>query len=72
MNRQGVNREALASIITSPNAVSQLSKIGAEALLLEMQASERVATSEYRDLDDAYRSLRDAQRQDHRDRLGRR
>jgi hypothetical protein len=72
MGRQGVNRDALVAIVASPNAVSQLARVGQEALLLEMQASERIHTSEYRDLDEAFRTLRDAQRQEYRDRRGRR
>jgi hypothetical protein len=72
MGRQGVNRDALANIIAAPNAVSQLARVGQEALLLEMQASERIHTSEYRDLDEAFRTLRDAQRQEYKDRRGRR
>jgi hypothetical protein len=72
MGRQGVNREVLANIIAAPNAVSTLARIGQEALLLEMQGSERIYTSEYRDLDQAYRALRDAQRQEYHDRQSRR
>jgi hypothetical protein len=72
MGRQGVNRDALANIIAAPNAVSTLARVGQEALLLEMQASERINTSEYRDLDEAYRTVRDAQRQEYKDRRGRR
>jgi hypothetical protein len=72
MGRQAVNRDALANIIASPNAVSQLARVGQEALLLEMQASERIHTSEYRDLDEAFRVLRDAQRREYQDRRGRR
>jgi hypothetical protein len=72
MGRQNVDRNALTNIIAQPNAVTTLARIGQEALLLEMQASERIHTSEYRDLDEAFRTLRDAQRQEYRDRRGRR
>jgi hypothetical protein len=68
MGRQGVNRDASANIIASPNAVSTLARIGQEALLIEMQASERIHTSEYRDLDQAYTAIRNAQRQEPRQR----
>jgi hypothetical protein len=68
MGRQGVNRDALATIIAGPNAVSTLARVGQEALLLEMQASERIHTSEYRDLDQAYTAIRNAQREERRKR----
>jgi hypothetical protein len=72
MGKQGINREILGNIIAAPNAVSTLARIGQEALLLEMQGSERVFTSEYRDLDAAYTAIRNAQREDHQGRRGRR
>jgi hypothetical protein len=72
MGQQGVNRDALGAIVAAPNAVSQLAKVGQEALLLSMQQSERINTSEYRDLDEAYRAVRNAQRAEHHDRRGRR
>jgi hypothetical protein len=64
MGRQGVNRDALAG----PNTVSTLARVGQEALLLEMQASERIHTSEYRDLDQAYTAIRNTQREERRKR----
>jgi hypothetical protein len=72
LGKQGVSREILGNIVAAPNAVNTLARIGQEALLLEMQGSERIHTSEYRDLDEAFRTLRDAQRQEYRDRRGRR
>jgi hypothetical protein len=72
MGKQGISREILGNIIAAPNAVSTLARVAAEAILLEMQSSERIHTSEYRNLDEAYRSLRNAQRQEHQDRRGRR
>jgi hypothetical protein len=72
MGRQGVNRDALAAIINQGDAVSQIGRIGQEALLLEMMACERTKSSEFQSLDDAYRSLRNTQRQEHAERRGRR
>jgi hypothetical protein len=68
LGKQGVNREILSNIIAQPNAVTTLARIGQEALLLEMQGSERIFTSEYRDLDQAYTAIRNAQREERRKR----
>jgi hypothetical protein len=72
MGQQGVNRDALANIIAAPNAVSQLARVGQEAMLLCLQQIERVNSSEFRDLDQAYRAVRNAQRAEYQDRRGRR
>jgi hypothetical protein len=68
VGRSGVPQEALKQIVRSPTALKDFTALSQEAMLLELQRSGSVSGSDYRALDDAYRSLRDVQKADHRSR----